>query len=293
LDWRTAVDSLQSESAGPTQHVGHSGLSPLGNLRWYLGSAIPEALTWPLVALAAAGVVLVLLRRRPPQLLLVAFCAIFLAGVCASSSHWIRWVLQILPLLVLFAAAAVDTMIRRLTAAFPRVSRSSLLVPAALVAVTAVFAVHPIGELLATNRYDNGSPSTSEATRRAARDWIMANIPPGSQILADTETVSLDDAHFVVHYALNPRTHKLADYQNAGHQYIVVNGLRSGIYRLGAPHYPREAAFYQDVACHTRLVASIAGAPQQLRNGWPIRIYQLDKPPREVSGVLCTQQADN
>src|SRR5438552_1148626 len=113
LDWHTALDSIQAEGA-LDRDPNHVGLSHLGNLRWYLGTTIPETLTWPLVALAAAGVVLVVRRRRARQLLLVAFCVVFLAGICASTAHWIRWVIPIVPVLVLFAADTVDTITWRL-----------------------------------------------------------------------------------------------------------------------------------------------------------------------------------
>jgi hypothetical protein len=197
-----------------------------------------------------------------------------------------------LPVIVVFAAAAVVTITQRAAAAIRRASRTSILAPAALVAFTAVLALHPVGELLATNRYDNGSPSISGATRSAAHAWIVTNVPPGSRILGEPDTLELHGTHFDVDYRVNTRTQTLADYQRAGYQYFVVNALHSGIYRLGAPHYPREAAFYQDIACHTRLVASFDRAAEQLRDGWPIRIYQLDKAPRRISGYLCTQQVD-
>jgi hypothetical protein len=293
LDWHAAMDSIRAESAGPEQHIGHSGLSRLGNLRWYLGTAIPETLTWPLVALAAAGLVLILWRHRPRQLLLVAFCAIFLAGICASKAHWIRWVIPIVPVLVLFAAAVVDTITRRVAArAAPRL-RTTTVAPVGLVTIIVLLALHPVGELLAANRYDNGSPSISGATRSAARDWITTHLPPGSRILGDSDTLQLHEARFNVDDELNPRTHTLADYQRAGYQYLVVNGLHAGLSLLDAARRPREAAFYRDVACNTRLIASVDRAAQQLRKGWPIRIYRLDEPPRNVSGYLCTQRANN
>ena len=293
LDWHTALDSIRAENAGPEQHLGHSGLSHLGNLRWYLGTAIPETLTWPLVALAAAGIVLVVRRRRAHQLLLVAFCVVFLAGICASTAHWIRWVIPIVPVLVLFAADTVDTITWRLATPAARRLRTPIVAPVALVAVTAALALHPIGELLATNRYDNGSPSISGATRRTVRNWMVTHIGPGSRILGDSDTLPVHLTRFDVDDRLNPRTHPLAEYQRAGYQYLVVNALHAGLYRLDAARRPREAAFYQDVACHTRLIASFDRPTQQLRDGWPIRIYQLDEPPLKVSGYLCTQRVDS
>jgi len=290
LDWHTAMDSIRAENAGPVRNFGPTGLSHLGNLRWYLGNAIPETLTWPLVALAAAGIVLVVRRRRARQLLLVAFCAVFLAAICASTAHWSRWVIPILPVLVLFAAGAVDTITQRLAIPATRRLGTSAVAPVALVAVTAVLALHPVGELLATNRRDNAGPKISGATRGAARDWIVTHLRPGSRILGDSDTLPLHGARFDVDDRLNPRTHTLADYQRAGYEYLIVNGRDPGLYRFNAAHHPREAGFYRDVACRTRLIATFPRTFLELRGGWPIRIYKLDEPPQKVSGFLCSQQ---
>jgi hypothetical protein len=200
------------------------------------------------------------------------------------------------PVLVLFAAAALVTITQRLVAAIPRVPRTSTLAPAALVAVTAILVLRPAGDLLATNRHDTGTTTIEGPTRSAAHDWIVTNLQPGSRILGDSQTLFLDDTRFDVE-RLNPRTHTVADYQHAGHQYVLVNARNAGLYRLDAVRHPREAAFYQDVACHTRLVATFPRTPQLIdndlevaRHGWPIHVYQLDKPPRKVSDFVCAQR---
>src|SRR4029450_8323301 len=52
LDWSTARASLANESAS---HVGHDGLSPIGNLWGDVGKAIPNAISWPGAGLAGTG----------------------------------------------------------------------------------------------------------------------------------------------------------------------------------------------------------------------------------------------
>jgi hypothetical protein len=293
LDWHTALDNLRAERAGPVRDFSPTGLSYVGNLRWYVGTAIPEALTWPLVALAAAGVMVILWRRRADRLLPVAFCAIFLAGICASDAHWSRWISPILPFLVLLAAAAADIITQRAASLTTRRLRIPMFAPVALVAVTAVLVLPVFSELLSTNREDSESASISAATRSAARDWIVAHVPPGSRILGDAETLPVHSARFDVDNRFNPRTHTVGDYRNAGYQYLVVNGRDVGIYRFSSAHHPREARFYMDVACHTRLIAIFPRTFLELRGKWPIRIYQLDQPPRTTRGFLCSQQVDS
>jgi Dolichyl-phosphate-mannose-protein mannosyltransferase len=266
LDWHTALDSLRAER----DQAGPPALSPLGNLRWYLGTAIPHSTTWPLVALAAAGVVLVMWRRRPPQMLLVAFSAVFLAGVCASKLHWEYWVLQILPVVVLLAAVTVDALVHASTAQITRVSRASIIIP---VAITGVLVIQPIGEVVDTNAH----PGTGSV----ARDWIRAHTPRGTRIGVDSVWVGVSLHHTGrdVDYRLNPIKHTVADYQHAGYQYLVVNQFW-GTYLTSLP-YPRQAAFYRDLACRTQLVAAIDETTT--RPGWPIAIYRLTHRPRTHS----------
>jgi Dolichyl-phosphate-mannose-protein mannosyltransferase len=285
LDWEAARNSLEVQNA-PFSRVSH--LTPLGNLRWYLGSAIPESLTWPLVALAAAGVLLVVWRPRTPQVLLVAFCAIFLVGICASKLHSLRWTLEILPVLILLAAFTVDTIARTLAARSTRVLPASILTPVALVAATGVLAIHPVAALLDAN----ANPST----RIAARNWIVSHVPPGSRLLADSRyardnwgifynahtparTVPLDHTPFRIDYGFLPR-HTLADYQHAGYEYLIVNHWWAAFIASAPATWPDQAALYRDVVCHTQLAAIFT--PSRKRVGWPIGIYRLDRPPSRV-----------
>jgi hypothetical protein len=282
LDWHTAHQSVQSETG---THLGASGFSHLGNLRWYLGTAIPHLLTWPLVALAAAGVVLVLWRPRARQLLLVGFCAVFLAGICLSKLHWDRWALEILPVLMLLAAFTVDTIAHRL--ATIRVARASIFAPVALVAVTGVLVIQPVAELADADVH----PSTGSV----AHDWIVSHLAPGTRIIEDSVNVPLDDRHFRVNYRFHPRSHSLAEYQRAGYEYLIVNKFLAHYYVFKFKSSPNQARFYLDVACGTSLVADFGlnFTFSSTRSGMPIRIYRLMQSPSHLHGFLCEQHVTN
>jgi 4-amino-4-deoxy-L-arabinose transferase-like glycosyltransferase len=282
LDWHAAMDSLRAENPAVNPHPVTGGLSPIGNLRWYLGTAIPASMTWALVALTAAGVVLVISRRRASQLLLLGFCAIFLAGLCLSKLHQKRWVLEILPMLTLFAAAAVDTAIHAITAR-AHARRASIFAPAALVAVTAVLAIQPAANLVDVAQ----NPSISGV----ARAWIVTHLPRGSRFIQEKVKIPLDHSSMHADYRSNLRPHTLAEYQGAGYEYLVVSKYWASYYMSSSARYPREVAFYLDVACHTRLIAEFR--PTSTRTGWPISIYQLDERPRRLFSYLCDQHAPN
>jgi hypothetical protein len=281
LDWHTAWSSLQSENE---PMVGVGRLSPPGNMRWYLGTAIPASLTWVLVGLALAGILIALWRHRPAPLILLVFCATFLVGISASTLHWQRWVIEVLPVLVLFAGATIDTVVQRVMAWASDVPRPTLIRFAALVAVTGALVIHPAAELAAVNRRD-ARPSTSGA----ALGWIRAHIPPGSRVLVDPATlITKNDTRLDVDENFSPATGTLAGYRQAGYDYVVMNGLKAGRYVAQRDRYPRETEFYLEIGCNTRLAAGFPGTAT--RQGAAVRIYDLHKRPSQVS-VFCPPES--
>jgi hypothetical protein len=200
------------------------------------------------------------------------FCAAFVAGICLSQSHEQRWVIQILPLLTLLAAVSLDAVGQILAPPIRRVLRPSLVVPVALVAITAIVAIHPAAELVDAN--------TNPSTRTAARHWIVTHIRRGSRVLQDRDTVALDRTQFAVDDRFNPRTHTVGDYQRSGYQYVVVNVLEPRRYR------GHEAAFYRDLVCDALRVATFAATTT--RSGWTIGIFGLQVPPGRHFGPPCS-----
>jgi Dolichyl-phosphate-mannose-protein mannosyltransferase len=281
IDWHTAWRSLQAENE---PMVGQSRLTPLGNLRWYLGTAIPASLTWPLVALSVAGIVMVLWRRRPAQLLLLALPAVFLAAISASTLHWQRWVIVILPVLVLFAGAALDDVAQSMAELVRHGSRPSLLkpvVPIALVAVTAVLAFHPAIEVVDANRND-ALPST----RGAALDWLTAHVHPGSRTIADPSTlITSENTRLPVDNRFSPRTDTLSGYRARGYDYLVIDRFKAAEYTNRARSHRRETAFYRSMDCDTLAVASFR--PSATRRGSPMSVYRLDAPPPPEVTQFC------
>jgi hypothetical protein len=283
LDWDTARSNL-SYMADPG-FTGFSGerLGFFGNLRFYLESAIPDSLTSPLVALALAGVVLVVVRRQPKQVLLLAFCVVFLAPMCLSNLHWQRWILQILPLIVLFAAFALDAMVgwirpRRLTRD-PSVAGAILLVAVAVLAVT------PVADLIEVERRD-----ANLSTRGTARRWLENRAPPGSRVISSPRAFGVPESTIAplenevqADYDLDPKTRTVADYRRAGYRYAVVSANDQGNAFTGG----RVGAFYLDLNCTSKLVARINAS--ETRAGWAINIFDLTARPRRVRGLFCLQ----
>ncbi len=106
IDWHAVSRSLQAETVGTVTND-RSGW--FENLAYYAGAAIPDAISWVAPVLAVGGMAIAYARRDTRRLLLAGFIALFLALISLSSLHWQRWAIQILPLILLFAASAVVT----------------------------------------------------------------------------------------------------------------------------------------------------------------------------------------
>lgn len=263
LDWATARRSLEVEW-GP--HPGHDGFSRLGNLRWYLGNAIPNTITWPVAILAVAGIVLVLVRRRNArQLLLLAAAAVFVVVISASDLHWERWPLPMLPLVTLVAAYALVTVVSAMRAHAGQLAP----VPATAVGL-ALVAIVPAKDVVELNVL-HSRPST----RLAAREWIAAHVPRGSIVVKEQKTAPLEGMGLRSTYsrALAESGRTLDQYRADGVRYLITNAAISAAYRLQPRRYPSEAAFYRQLLQESCLLHEFR--PTAHRDGPIIRVWEL------------------
>ncbi len=267
LDLSTALTDLTREAR--PRHFGADGLSPAGNLTWYVTKAIPASISLPLAILAAIGVLLVLLRRRPEQLLVLGFVVVFVLSTSLSRLHWNRWMIQIFPILCLLAAETICGASSRLSSLFRLGPTYQRVLLCLLIALTSVLPLHDL--LL----YEVSETATS--TRILAREWIIKNLPPGTKVAYEPFSVPLSGTDLLV---FGPRVlaarRSLLDYYRTGYRYLVVS---SGVYDrffAESKRYPREVAFYRTLFAEGHLVRELN--PSLLRGGPTIRIYRLGGP---------------
>jgi hypothetical protein len=266
LDFTTALESIRSEAR--SSHVGADGLTRTGNFLWYLTDAIPSSITWPQLIFVALGVVLILAKKQLSQELLLGFVIIFLIGISLSALHWQRWIIQILPMLALFAAYGASTGINRFANRFsitPRL-RHGLLVLCVL-----IISVWPAYRLVLL-QIQQANPST----RILAREWILENLPVKSQIAQESYTAPLADTDFIVTQRITLATgHHLSDYYQEGYKYLIVSSSMYERYLSQAERYPHEVTFYKTLFDNGRLLHIFE--PSNIRGGPTIRIYELQK----------------
>jgi 4-amino-4-deoxy-L-arabinose transferase-like glycosyltransferase len=188
LDANTALHDVVREARDT--HLGADGLSPLGNLWFYLATAIPQSISWPQWLLAGVGCMIALWKKKLPAILLVAYVAIFLGGISRSSLHWSRWIIQTLPILALLAAYATDQIVLSLAHLREYSPQTSSI--AKVMAVLALSASPLYTTMLVDNRLAN------ESTRILARKWIIDILPKGSRILQERYSAPLAGADFEV-----------------------------------------------------------------------------------------------
>jgi Ca2+/Na+ antiporter len=282
-DFSTARRNLNAERT--VTHSVAVGFSPPGNARWYLGNAIPAAMTWAIWLLALAGIIIALRKRVPYQLMLVGYCLLFLVGISASDLHWQRWAIEMIPVLALFAAYTVFVAAEWVGARAPTWTHANTI--SAVVAVAAL-AVVPLADLVHTNRVDSQPTS-----RLLAREWIQDNVPTGSRVAQTqllfglhTDEIAPIGRGIRVDYDLDP-SRPLSRYRSEGVDYIATrHGDPYGAILAGKAH-PAEAAFYTELACKTRVVASVKGPDR--RDDFRIDIYRLDEPPVRLLDLFCQQ----
>jgi 4-amino-4-deoxy-L-arabinose transferase-like glycosyltransferase len=278
LDWPAVRANLLFESR--SVHPGADGLSPLGNLLWYLTVALPAIMTWPQLLLLAAALVITI--HRPPAkagirpFLLLLFAFPFLIGISLSPLHQQRWLLPLLPIFTLFTAHALLQICihlrvcnRQSASHSPRLLQTKLLPAVLLLLVIAL----PAYNLLLLN-IQLSRPST----RILAGNWIQANLPAGSDIAFEEYTAPpLLDAGYRTHrtFALGWGDVTLDTYRADGFRYLVVSDEMYNRFLTQPERFPAAAAFYRTLFTHARLLAEFQPSPT--RAGPLIRIYDLSE----------------
>lgn len=129
----------------------------------------------PLSALALYALFKGTLPRRPSDLLLLSFIVPFFLMMGVSrylvGPHYL---LPMMPFLYLLCAIKLESLLARITIA-------SSLNPAVRVGACVILLIHP-----ATSVFRLEVAFSGKNTRVLAKEWIEANIPPGSRILMDS-----------------------------------------------------------------------------------------------------------
>jgi hypothetical protein len=160
------------------QHMrlGHFGLGESSSLAFYGTSLTKTLLGWPAALLAAIGLVALGRRaRKPESVLLVGYAVIFLLAVSMWRMHADRYLLPVLPAMLVLVAVATNAV------RDPRVGRfhAGRFGPAVAAALAIAAAVPSAVD------YPAYATSISKDPRTEAAAWVEVHAPSGSLIVSE------------------------------------------------------------------------------------------------------------
>jgi hypothetical protein len=263
-------------------HIGADGLSPSGNLLWYVTSALPSSISWEQTVFAIIGMTVALWRRSVEPMLLLVFVAAFVVGISASSLHWARWLIPILPVFALLAAEGLTITASAIGA---RLGLAWGLQQATIVLAVLALCVAPLRQIAQTNRV-----YTNPSTNVLARQWIEQNLPPGSHLAFEYQTLppplqsdslgvgiwtNRDGGRNLVEMSMSQLAVRgtVDYYVRSGFRYLVTSSLFYAYYPSNADRYPAEAAFYRTLIDNSRLLYEVK--PSATHEGDEIRVYEI------------------
>lgn len=142
---------------------------------WLWLDAMPDSLSWPLVALFALAMAFVVARPRRGTWALLAFIWLSFFGITRSHYVFYRYVMIPLPAMVVLAGGLIGSVIARLrTWIGPTPATACAAIGLALILAPA--AIHDVRLNRLLERRD---------TRTLAHQWIDSHVPPGS-VIAET-----------------------------------------------------------------------------------------------------------
>jgi hypothetical protein len=265
---------------------GWLGFENVGNGFWYnLEVNLGGALGVLLVALAIAGLAWALWRHTTVDLLLAPYALVYFAYVSTWSELADRYLLPIIPLLLLLAVRVCLELVRLRPAARRVVAPAvALLLAAALVA--------PLSSSIAFDRALSGVD-----VRVRAKAWVESNVPAGSIIATENYGAPLvrmrDEKYFRSAGLTTPaygilrlrlpapgvpnRSHSLAWLREKNADYVIVSSKVYERVLAAADAYPELAAFYRSLDAEAELVATFA--PGAGERGPVLKVYRLTAPP--------------
>jgi len=178
IDWQTVLANVQGE-AKPF-HLAHTGAGFLSNLGFYLGGQIVGSMGWIGLIAVISGAVLIAMRSPAARWILIPPTAAFLVLICAQHLIWSRWVLPVMPMFCIFAAAAA---VRLAEAGRRAVSR---LGPSVTVGIAAALLAAPSLASAVGQARERANDTRGQAAR-----WAAEHIPAGSTVLLEHLELSL------------------------------------------------------------------------------------------------------
>jgi hypothetical protein len=204
----------------------------------------------PALIICAVGVVVALVRRERADLILLSFVVIYSLDLSTLGSHFDRYILPLLP--------PLGAMAGRLRA---------------LVPVTLLLLVVPL-----TWSIRDARTLTKTDTRVVAHSWVEHHLRHATKIAIDPSLTPFEGFRVVkLRLPLPSESHpdpnrSVRVLRDKGVRYVVATGAIADRVLAARSHYPKEAAFYDDLSTHAKRVFYVR--KDGLNGPW-VAVYEL------------------
>ena len=293
LDWHTVLANLSNEAR--PRHLGHTGGGILSNGWWYLWHPVRESTGLLGLLLMVGGCAISGIRSPIARTTVLPAALAFFIIISAEHLIWSRWILPMLPMLMIFAAVAIVAL-GQAVALELRARR-----PAVVIGIAALIAAVPS----VAGAFAESAERANDTRAQAAR-WAIAHIAPGNSVVIEHLELSLRDQPWHFRFPLGAAgCVDAVQLLDQGVNYDQVERLRQGspivdlgsvnparlescqadyailtyydLYRAERAAFPKELATYDKILAGGRTIAMFK--PRYGHAAGPIvRIVALKKP---------------
>lgn len=277
LDWRHSWPQLAMFSSyfRYGTHLGFENVK--SGYIYHLTVSLRNGLGLSLLIVALFGVCYALYRHNDVDKVLLSFPLVYYAIIGSSRVVFARWVLPLLPFLLLLGA---ETLVKGASRFFRGPTRSYALIGISL-ALVAMPTLRVTIEDYALTLPD---------TRTTAYEWEVANVPKGARLLVgDYGPPRLGANYEVFHLSAfglvnepNDLGYDIEEVRERGIEYVIISSLVYERHLSSPDYYPEEVAFYSALEREATLIYEIS--PQQIdlvivkypSPGPTIKVYRIE-----------------
>ncbi len=233
---------------------------------YYATRALHHGMGQPLWVFSLAAIVYAGLRHRRKDILLISFPLAYYLIMGSFSRHFDRYILPVVPFLVIAGAVFLV----KIASILSRSERRQNFVVVGLALAIILFPG------IRVVRYVH--LMTQQGTGLQAKEWVEMNIPQGKKILYETYSPPLSGYITVGGGAADKvGHHTLAQYKEAGFDYIIMNSFSYDRYlNTSLERFESHKRNYEEIEAKCELVMQFDPPPFSPANPSPtIKIYKV------------------
>jgi 4-amino-4-deoxy-L-arabinose transferase-like glycosyltransferase len=272
LDLNTFLNSL----GAVLSHYGAAqpGFEGSDTSVWYVRQMLRSA-DGIVVTVGLVGIVWGLFRHTRKDILLLSFIVPYYLLLSLWKVRFERHLVVILPFLVILAARFLVEGVSWLSKVVKPLAGSHLrevLEVLILACLAAVVLFMPARAII-----DFDAALAQKDHRTIAAEWVNANIPPGSRVVAEAFSIPLDENRFQVEQVVRVDSRDLEWYRQEGVEYVIVSDGHWRVLFRQPERYAREIETYNDIVNHSILLQEFSTeVPPSLVQGYAtIPIYHF------------------